>query len=291
MTTLSNRTLVVYAQVGNKRSKLVCQALAEGARRMGAQVRVEASHAYTTPDADIAAFYGLAGNLRDARAAYSVDGHHAVFADLGYWGRSKNAAVSYHRIAVDAAHPRSFRRDRPPDRLARLSLTVRSAKPAGGHILLCGQSSKAAWAAGMAGIEFESWERQAVAELRQSTSRPILYRPKPSAIAPYPRAIDGTVLVDAAKPIDYHLDDAWCVVSHHSNAGLDALAYGIPIFAADGPALALGSSDLSQIEHPRRYSADERDQLFADLAYCQGTLPEMAFGEMWAQLVDDGALQ
>lgn len=263
--------------------------MSEGARKMGIPVRTVDAAKYTPGDEDVLVFYGQAGRLRDLLRERPSHCRHAVFVDLGYWGRSKDITSGYHRVIVDAPHPASkiHLRPKPRDRLSVFNL--RLSKPrvgTGNHLLICGQSIKAAWACG---AEFEGWERQAVSVFRTHSARPVLYRPKFSAAARSTR-LTHTQWGDPNRPIEYHLDNAWAVAAHHSNACLDALAAGIPVFCAEGAALPLGSTDLTAVEKPRGYTAEERDQLFADLAYCQWLPHEMESGATWRHLLDEGLL-
>lgn len=289
MRSIKSRSIVVYHQENNKRSKIVCSALAQGAYALGAKVKLKDAREYSVPEADIATFYGLAGKLRDAKAEYVLAGKNTVFIDLGYWGREKEVNRGHHRVAINSSHPLEYfnRGHKAADRIAQFNLQLKPLRTDGSHILLCGQSPKSAWACG---LEFETWEYEAVEIMRHYTNRQIFYRPKPNA-AKHSRRPPHTEYADPSRHLSEHLADAWAVVSHHSNAGIDAITEGLPVFAADGAALALGLDELTKIESPRRYTVEDRDRAFANLAYCQWTIAEMASGEMWRHIESERILR
>jgi hypothetical protein len=72
-------------------------------------------------------------------------------------------------------------------------------------------------------------------------------------------------------------------VTLHSNVAVDALLAGIPVNVAEGVARDF-STPLVHIETPRR--PDDREQLMADIAYCQWLPAEMASGAAWRHLLE-----
>ena len=136
------------------------------------------------------------------------------------------------------------------------------------------------------------WEEAAIATIRKHSDKPIVYRPKPQANRkPQLPPLLGTTYSDpVARKIEDELKDAWAVVSHHSNAGLDALIAGVPCFQPDGVASVLGLADLSLIETPRLPSYEERRQLVHDVCYCQWNAAEIDAGLAWRHFRDEGLL-
>lgn len=75
---------------------------------------------------------------------------------------------------------------------------------------------------------------------------------------------------------------AHILVTHGSNACLDAMMAGIPsIILGPGVMGPISSRDLADLEHPRMAGKAERSQLLANLAYHQWTEAEMASGLAW----------
>jgi len=141
-------------------------------------------------------------------------------------------------------------------------------------------------AADCEGFATHEWELGAVAAIQQHTDRTIIYRPKPSWRNPEP--IDGTIFSPRTQPLMEVLENCHAVVSHHSNVCIDAILEGVPSFCAQGVALPMSRSDLSQIESP--IYPDGREQWAADIAYTQWRPDEMRDGLVWRYLKDEGII-
>jgi hypothetical protein len=123
-----------------------------------------------------------------------------------------------------------------------------------------------------------------VGQIRRFTDRPIVYRPKPSWGGAEP--IPGTKFSwSRAKNFITIYDDlkgAHCLVTHGSNACFEALQAGVPsIVTGDAALRPIFSTDIAEIENPRRASMPERRQIVDNLAYCQWSLGEIAQGDAW----------
>jgi hypothetical protein len=257
-----------------RRAKEICPELVAGARRSGYRVQLLWADQYREPITDILMHYGFDGSrdsiIAKAHEDYKRAGLKAIYVDLGYF---KNRAAlgrygDYHRFSINARHPDAYFQNvkHPGDRAAALRVRVAKRITQGRKIVVCGCSTKAS-----AFDRVVGWEEQAITELRRHTDRPIVYRPKPQR-AKYGQLppIAGTEYSHPmSRKLEHELVDAWAVVSHHSNAGLDALVAGVPCFQVEGVALSLGLDDLSKIETPRLPDADERQQLVNDVCYTQ----------------------
>jgi hypothetical protein len=144
-------------------------------------------------------------------------------------------------------------------------------------------SGKGAASCGLAPLE---WERRTITALRRVTSRPILYRPKPSWADGRP--IDGALFSPPTDSIETALAGAHALVTHYSNAGLDALWAGVPVVADDGLASVM-STPLEEIEEPRR--PPDREQLRADISYTQFSRADIVSGAMLRQFLEDGLIE
>ncbi len=256
--------------------------MAAGLRACGIKVSmIEESRWAGTTDGDVAVFYGLEGNTPAIFEHYrTTPGLHAVYIDLGYWGRREGGRwTGYHKVVVNNRHPTEYlmTTDRPADRFGRFGIEVKPWRLEGDHILVAGMGDKGARAEG---FEPEEWERQTITELRRHTNRPILYRPKPSWKEAKP--IEGTRYSHRDVPVERELQDCWAVVTHHSNVAVDALLAGIPAICVGGVARMLTGSDLEAIRHPPRPAG--REQWAANLAYTQWSIAEMALGLPWMHL-------
>ena len=75
------------------------------------------------------------------------------------------------------------------------------------------------------------------------------------------------------NPLSECLKDAWCVVTDHSNAGIESMINGIPaIFTNE----TRKNGELSQVEDP----PFDRS-FFKDLAHCQWNTEEIMGGDPW----------
>jgi hypothetical protein len=271
---------------GNARSQKIARALHVGARAAGYTSVLRPDDLYRKQRESIVAFYGYQKNLPTIFAETVAAGNRMVFADLGYWCRRHGGRwAGYHKITVGSRHPDAyfmdFNRDRT--RLDSFGIVPERWRKGGRHIIVAGMSAKAAESLGM---QPEQWERQAVRELRKATDRPIIYRPKPSWNGW--SAIPGASLDTAGRPIGEALRGCHAVVTHHSNAAVDALIAGIPAFCESGAAMPLALRDLSRIEKPERPAG--REQWLANLAWCQWSVAEMESGAMWRALRTDGLI-
>lgn len=115
------------------------------------------------------------------------------------------------------------------------------------------------------------WTERTVAALKALTDRPIIVREKEEQRS-------GTKLHD-------HLRGAHCLVTHGSNAAVEAVIMGCPVFVDRSSAAALvGRTDLAQIENP--LYPDRRAWLHS-LAYCQFNENELVDGTLWRLLRSD----
>lgn len=284
---------VIFGNKFRARRK-VCPALIEGIRASNDLPIEKHAHEYRGIFSDVAMFYGFDGTrksqLYNAFTDYRNAGLKAVYIDLGYFQANWNGdRYGYHRFSINDRHPTAYfqKVKHPRDRADAVGVVVEPWRPSGKHILVCGMSDKCATFEGFA---FEQWERDAIAKIKSVTDRPIVYRPKPRRrIDPqYPR-IAGVGYSDPSREhIGQAMKGAWAVVSHHSNAGVDALLAGVPCFTDEGVTLALGLSDLSRIETPRIPTDDERRQWANDIAYAQFNRPEMKNGKAWRHLKSEG---
>lgn len=99
-----------------------------------------------------------------------------------------------------------------------------------------------------------------IREIKRHTDRPVEVKQKH----------EGDIL-DALK-------DTWCLVTHASNAAIDALVAGIPVIALGHSAVRPISWSWENIERPIWF---DREPVFWALAHHQWQLDEMRGGEAW----------
>lgn len=226
-------------------SRVVGAAFSTGCK--GRMVRVTDEHG------PFVATYGTMRGCGDAiRSA-----EHFVYIDHGYIGRSSNPAAfdGYYRVILDGFwHDCEPTGDDAEAWFAERGLKLAPWREDGRHIVVVPPSDLMTAFHGL-----EGWRERVVAELRRHTDRPIQFHMKQSPV-----------------PLSAALKGAWCVVTDHSNAGIDALVRGIPAIFTN-PARPLGS--LPEIENPPL-----RRDFLVRLARSQWTLPQMRSGQCWREL-------
>jgi hypothetical protein len=275
--------VAVYRKRGRGRSEVVCAAMYQGIASCGERVRLLDEETYSEPDAQVAVFYGLAGNLQGIFADYRHAGRTAVYVDLGYWGRSQGGKLAgYHKISVNDRHPTRYFQNRrhSNDRVRMFRLEIEKWH-SGTAVLVAGMGAKSAE---VEGIDPESWERAAIKQIQKFTDRRIIYRPKPSWREARP--IGGTIYSTRHESLCTVLDQCHAVVTHHSNVAIDGLLAGVPAFCWNGVAKPMSKQNLASIHEP--LYPEGREQWAADIAYCQWSVSEMSMGMPWRHLKDEG---
>lgn len=276
--------VALYQMKGHRRSQMCVAAMSSGIAAAGDRPQVILDEHFKGVTHDACVFYGYTTRLQRIMAAHIAAGRPAVYLDLGYWHRE--GSNGHHKIVVNGRHPTAYFQARRHDasRLRNFRVEIKPWRRGGRSILLAGMGFKAATIA--EGVPFESFERQAILELRRHTARPIVYRPKPSCKESRP--ITGTVFSPREESLDAVLADCHAVVTHHSNVAVDALVAGIPAFCWQGVAAPLSLQDFARIESPAY--PDGREQWLADIAWTQWSIAEMAAGLPWRHLKHEGLL-
>jgi hypothetical protein len=221
--------------------------------------------------ADVVWLYGL-GPALPAFEAHA--GAVRLVADKGYFAEYAKAE-KFFRVSVNAQQPDAHLRlkPHPADRWAALGIDVEPVKRRGDYILLCGMGPKQAE---RQGYTYGQWEREKFDELSRQTSRPILVREKPKN-----PPISGMPRCTASKASDA-IRGAWAVVCKTGNIGADAILHGLPVVCDAGPG-AVYYPDRSIEAQPI-----DRTQALSDIAYWQWTAGEIAAGEFWRHLREEG---
>lgn len=184
-------------------------------------------------------------------------GEHCLNIDNGWVLSARGGAEGFYRFTFDGPSPRLL----PGLNLARAHAMGVQMKPwrrRGRHVLICmpGPNFGRPW-----GATADEWSKSIISRVAESTDRPIIFRTKTS-----PRSIEQD------------LKDAWCVVTYGSNAAVDAVLAGVPVFCAEANAAApMGRTDLA-LEDP---VYPDREAWLASLVHQQFTLDEISAGLMW----------
>jgi hypothetical protein len=213
------------------------------------------------------ALRGLLPTLRQAQR----EGRDWYYGDNGYFKPGRRIRDrGYYRVTKGAMqHDGSgvF----PPDRWNRLGLSIKPWRKRGSHIVVCPPSRLYAV---ILDFNADQWLADTLSKLKTYTDRPLRVRKKMSWDEV--KRLDGPSLAD-------DLADAWALVTHSSNAAVEALLAGVPVFCTDRcAAYRMGLPDLARIEDPAM--PDDREQWAWNLAANQWNLEEMRSGLCWREL-------
>ena len=265
----------------------LAEAVAESAAVHGDEVEIIPQRMFqgVRGDADGGACLGVKRAGKRLLGAHLQAGRHFMFFDKSYMDRA-----NYVRVSLDAWQPTAyFRRQSPPDRFERFGLKVepRKSTNADMEVIFAGSSQKYCNFHDLG--DATEYAERVIRKIKKKTSRPVVYRPKPSWAVHHPdecRPIDGTRFSVPGTPIREELANCHLLVTHGSNAAVDALLAGVPVMVLGSnifSSMSMGE-DYRMIEAPYFPADDERLQFFHDLAYCQWTLDEFRSGEAWADL-------
>jgi len=153
----------------------------------------------------------------------------------------------------------------------------------GSYILFAGSSAKYHIFMGLE--DPETYAKNVISELRKYTNRPVIYRPKPTwnGREPIPQTI-----YKGDSDIKYHElmnHDIHSVITHTSNAALEANFYGIPtLVLGDSIAKPVSSTELKDIENIYIPTLEEKESLGRSFSYFQYQMKEISTGLPWKKL-------
>ncbi len=209
-------------------------------------------------DTGIAAFYGVTAHLKPLIAQAQSDGREWYYIDNAYFGRLRY----WHVTRNSFQHCGVGRGDWA--RLLALGLRMHPWRKGGRHILVCPQSDP--FMRLVAGTPAAAWLRHVQAALRRTTDREIRVRGKRDL-----------------RPLSADLSRCHALVTHTSNAAVEAVCTGVPVFTTGQCAASImGRSNLGHIEAPAY--PDGREHWAAVLAANQWTATEMRSGLCWRAL-------
>jgi hypothetical protein len=222
------------------------------------------------PDGDVFMFGILRGVLPTLWRA-QAEGRAYYFGDNGYFRPAKRLSSGGYIRVTRNAFQHDGAGEAGPERWQRLKLTIQPWRTTGSHIVVCPPARL--WSIACR-IDADQWLKDTLATLKQHTDRPLRVRKKMSykeATAP------------GGVPLPEDLKDAWALATYSSNAAVEALLAGVPVFCtAPCAAYRMGSPDLTTIETPQML--DDRERWVCVLADNQWTLDELSTGTAWQAL-------
>lgn len=262
----------------NDREEELALAFVRGASRRGVDGRViYRADGLLDRDYDVACVFGV--KSFDLFRAHTSRGIPVVYFDKGYIRRSSS---TYWRMSVNAHSPVDWVASArmPTDRADRQQYRVR--RWCGGKsIVIAGASEKYHRFYGLP--HPTEYARQLIKRIRELSEAPIVYRPKPSWRNATP--IPGSDYSDSGQ-IGEVLRDAAVLVTHGSNACLDAILDGVPsIVLGNGITKSVSSAKIEDVACPHKASFSSITQMLANVAYCQWTTEEIGAGDLWDVLM------
>lgn len=215
---------------------------------------------------EIVPIVGCHPELRDQIDAWMLSGREFIYWDRGYakrifatWLKRPISGSGYYRWTRNAFQMRTIR-PVPKDRWIDLDIPTAPWSEGGKHIVIAKPS-----ATYDAFHRTHDWLDKTVEELERHTDRPLVIREKLSEV-----------------PLHEEIKGAHALITHQSNAAVEAVIMGCPVFVDEGSAAALvGQTDLGKIETP--IYPDRKPWLWS-LAYSQNSEDELVNGALWRHL-------
>lgn len=191
----------------------------------------------------------------DSLTAARKAGEDWFYGDHGYFHRG-----TYYRITRNG-----FQHDGCGNRRRDPGVVIEPWRTGGAHVLVCPPDDKIA---ALMGFDHHAWLRDVLERLGNNTDRMVIVRPRNH---------------EQMRPLAADLADAWALITWASNAAVEAVIAGVPVFCTgDCAASVMGRSDPINIEYPHR--PDDRYEWAAALAANQWTLDEIRSGIAWKEL-------
>jgi hypothetical protein len=250
MKTTKNKNLIAYSCASPIRLPVI-QAVASGSN--ASNLIVDANPAYQGGDSIV---WGLIRGAKEIMSQTSSSGNDFFHVDNAYFGRNIFYRVTHNALQLTSI-PKNVIDNRYKNILLSLNKSIHPWKHRrNGPIVICPSSP---FLYSYYSTKLDDWISETISTLRKYTERPIKIRYK--ELMP-------------KDDIDQDISDSWCVVTHVSAAGLDALRLGVPIITTGTCAGTPLSTPIDKIESP--LLNDGREQLFSYLAWGQFTIDEMA---------------
>jgi hypothetical protein len=211
---------------------------------------------------------GCTPELRPYIDRWKAEGRNWAYWDRGYARRvfatdlPQGANGGYYRWHLSSYQMQAVR-DVPGDRWKALRTPIQPWRREGRHIVVAEPSATYQRFHGI-----EGWTAKTIEALKAVTDRPLVIRDKE--------------MQRFGRKLHEDLAGAHCLVTHGSNAAVEAVIMGCPVFVhPDSAAALVGRTDLRDIEQPLY---PDREAWLRSLAYSQFSEAEMTNGQLWKLL-------
>lgn len=204
--------------------------------------------------------WGLLRGSWEAMAHWSSTKRPYLYMDHGYFG-GRGHYNGYYRCVWNGTQGDMLPAAPSEDRWRALGQPMRPWRRDGRNIIVCPPSPTVE----ALFHDAKGWRERVMAQLGRYTDRPIIVREKGDA---------------QLTPLSLALQDAHCLITFNSNAAIEAVLEGVPVFVGLSAARPLGRCDR-QLHHLEDPLYPEREPHLHALAYGQFTLQEMRSGFAW----------
>jgi hypothetical protein len=277
---------IVFYHTEKEHEVMLADAFEEGCTGREVSFSKKFTAEYIRPEADIAVIMGVKGATKKIMDDYLKSGRQCLYLDKGYVRRKvEGCGISeYYRLSVNSTQPTNYFQTIPQSskRWDKLGYNLqRMYKNPEGAIIFAGSSQKYCDFHGLG--DATEYAQSVIKEIRKCSNNEIIYRPKPSWSDATP--IEDTTYSGPERKIWVELENAYCLITHGSNAAFDALINGVPvIILGDGVARPLSRTKISDINNLYYPNGIERLQWFYDLAFCQWRIDEICSGRFWKHI-------
>jgi len=270
----------VFVPPDNQEHRRVLGAFYHGLRELGLNVLAYDISQYA--ECDVAVVFGI--GKKNVPASYArgaiINAHTArkkpvLVLEKGYVRRDEYYAAGWGGLNGRADFRNVFM---PSSRWEQLGVEVKEWRRTGKNIIVCGQVPSDA---SVQHIDIIDWCSNTINKLRAiDPDAPIIFRPHPLAIDRTPTMLHAKT---STRPLAEDLEDAKFVATFNSNAGVESVLAGVPIYAEDVGSMAwdVASKNLNTAFMP---SIDAVQQWAYNLAFTQWNLEEMRKGLPWLHL-------
>ena len=282
--------IAIYLSLNKSREVEIGRALQAGFVKHGDEVEIRPTAGYSGPQpgTQLAVMVGVKGQSKKIFEDHRMSARHTLLVDKSYFGRGE-----YYRLSLDGFQPYyAHLTPRDPARFEGLRLDLKPMRAEGRHVIYAGSSQKYCDWHDLGDVN--NFARDVCHQVNKTTRgrRELYYRPKPSWAAGHMedvQQIQHTIFSGPGETLASRLPSCQALVTHGSNAAIEAIIAGIPVVlvSREGACAAwtLAEKALENIERPFFPSDERRRQVFADLAWCQFTLAEIASGVFWETLI------
>ena len=261
-------TVCLYIPPGLGKWKLVLfERIGHMIRSLGGHVieaKDESGNGLDSLAPEITPIVGCSPHLTPLIKKWRAEKRQFIYWDRGYCRRRwwtclpLGADGGYYRWHVNGFQMQKIR-DVPDDRWRHLNTAMLPWKKGGKHIVVAAPTRTYS-----AFHETQSWIADTIFALASVTDRQMVIRDKEQV---------------QRRPLQLDLEGAHALVTHGSNAGVEAAILGCPVFVhPDSAAALVGLTDLRQIESP---IYPDRQPWLNSLAYSNFNEKELTNGTLW----------